>query len=612
LIPKEQESDILKEFREGNFEKIIHILSKKPLGSLSDEELIVLFLSSFQLTGEEKIFRKVKEEIEKRGDDLSDLIAYISLKKAIAKRDIQESQRQFEKIPMDSPFYKESLELLASLLLQEKDFDGALRLLDKKRVEEYPRILYLIARAHLSLGQKEKFNSYGKKLIKDYPSSPFSLAIYDKLEDMEYEKGLLLYENGKFEEALEMLKRFGKKIDVLRCLYKMKKWKEFLEFFSRNESELKGEERREASYLKALIKIQKGKIESGISILSRLIESKDRWGEKSAFLLSYLFMKQRDKLEKFFRKFESRSRRIDFPYLHYRIGLFSIAIGDTSLALLHLRRAVSSEGFVKMASLYWLYKISGRAEYRDSLFSLYPFSYYSLLLGNKPSTKWRENIAQYHLSMREKALILLRTPFGLRELDSLISFALFSFKIGSYDFLIKNLKKSLGENAEKFLDERGLLFLLYPLYKFDEIKRVISKDVDPFLFVSLLREESLFDRFAVSPKGALGIGQLLLSTAKIEAKKIGIEFSDPLKLFDDNTNILLSLSHFQYLLRRYKREVYALAAYNAGSIPLRRWLESIGKFDDDLFVEFIPYEETRNYIRRILRSYLLYKSIYPH
>src|SRR2546422_4483050 len=72
----------------------------------------------------------------------------------------------------------------------------------------------------------------------------------------------------------------------------------------------------------------------------------------------------------------------------------------------------------------------------------------------------------------------------------------------------------------------------------------------------------------------------------------------------------LGAAHLAELLRRFGRADAAIAAYNAGPIPVRRWLDREGANDPDRFIELIPYPETRGYVRSVLRNRELYRALY--
>jgi soluble lytic murein transglycosylase len=126
-----------------------------------------------------------------------------------------------------------------------------------------------------------------------------------------------------------------------------------------------------------------------------------------------------------------------------------------------------------------------------------------------------------------------------------------------------------------------------------------------------MREESALDPRAVSPVGAIGLTQLMLPTAREVARQLKIRRPSRSDLMNGSLNIRLGARYLGQLIRRFDGSVpLAVAAYNAGGGAVSRWLESKGSMELDEFVEDIPYEETRGYVKRVLRSYAAYRLLY--
>ncbi len=129
--------------------------------------------------------------------------------------------------------------------------------------------------------------------------------------------------------------------------------------------------------------------------------------------------------------------------------------------------------------------------------------------------------------------------------------------------------------------------------------------VEEALIYAVMRQESLFDPLAVSPSGALGLMQLLEKTAKWQAEKLGMEVSRE-DLFDPETNITLGTAYLSFLINLWKGNLpKAVASYNAGQGAVSKW--NLPQ-DDYLFIEMIPYSETRKYTKRVLWFYYVYSE----
>jgi soluble lytic murein transglycosylase len=130
--------------------------------------------------------------------------------------------------------------------------------------------------------------------------------------------------------------------------------------------------------------------------------------------------------------------------------------------------------------------------------------------------------------------------------------------------------------------------------------------VSPALLRAIAREESGFNARAVSPAKAYGLIQLIVPTARLNARPLGLP-SDPESLKNPETNLRIGAEFIRFLSRRYADNPAVVpAAYNAGYVAADRWLHNYGNTAFDEWVERIPYFETRNYTRRVLQSYGVY------
>ncbi len=134
------------------------------------------------------------------------------------------------------------------------------------------------------------------------------------------------------------------------------------------------------------------------------------------------------------------------------------------------------------------------------------------------------------------------------------------------------------------------------------VKRASRRySVPEALIYAVMRQESLFDPFAVSRSDAKGLMQLMDRTARWKAERIGYDLRD---VFDIETNVLLGTAYLRFLLDYWKGDIVrAVASYNAGQGAVSRW---INYRDDFLFIELIPFNETRTYVRRVLWFYYIY------
>lgn len=159
---------------------------------------------------------------------------------------------------------------------------------------------------------------------------------------------------------------------------------------------------------------------------------------------------------------------------------------------------------------------------------------------------------------------------------------------------------------------RFLAGLTTPL-KFRNLIEKYSREhkLDPFFVMALIREESFYRPAIVSPAQANGLMQLILPTARLVAARQGMDKIELSDLFNPEINIRLGCAHLRELLDRHRNKFHlVLASYNAGILRVKNWTAEFGDVPDDMFIEMIPFTETRTYVKNIMRNYYFYKFYY--
>lgn len=153
--------------------------------------------------------------------------------------------------------------------------------------------------------------------------------------------------------------------------------------------------------------------------------------------------------------------------------------------------------------------------------------------------------------------------------------------------------------------------ILFPLDQMELIRQSCREyELDPFLVLAIIRQESFFEADAVSSANAMGLMQLIYPTARSVSRQKGMRISRD-DLFRPEVNISLGTHYFKSLLDKYNGRIYlALAAYNAGDFRVDRWLEEYGEMEEEIFIEMIPFSQTRNYVKKILLDYYVYRHYY--
>lgn len=149
---------------------------------------------------------------------------------------------------------------------------------------------------------------------------------------------------------------------------------------------------------------------------------------------------------------------------------------------------------------------------------------------------------------------------------------------------------------------------LYPKkYETEVSKYAKEYDVDENLIYAIIKAESNFDEHAVSRKNAVGLMQLMYDTAVDIAKTLNLEIDEE-KLLQPDININLGTKYISILMQKYQNLEVALAAYNAGGGNVDTWIANGTIKADGSDIENVPFNETNNYVRKILRDYKIYKE----
>jgi hypothetical protein len=355
----------------------------------------------------------------------------------------------------------------------------------------------------------------------------------------------------------------------------------------------------------AQILLSKGEFEKALPFFSLYLERSQEQGEKywkTVWQLAWIHYRQ-DRKDSALQYFQKGSTA---PFLSYRI-----------------------------ASHYWQSKLENKDQPQ---LHLYPFSYYAVRalqgksqfndlnqtfvnsLAGAPSTRFLEImldlklLAKYGLwddcleTIHAAKSDLQLNPSDLNLLkiiESLIYFRQNKFYL-AYTRFRNNFQFIESVRLPNFLS-----CIFFPR-QYTELIATYSKEqmVDPCLVQALIREESFFQADSLSPAKAYGLMQLLHGTARQIAKGSDLKVKAK-DLYDPELNIRLGLNHLKTLLDKYDGRLYlALAAYNAGAHRVDQWLEDFPDADEEEFIEMIPFSETRNYVKNILRNYFFYRYYY--
>lgn len=293
--------------------------------------------------------------------------------------------------------------------------------------------------------------------------------------------------------------------------------------------------------------------------------------------------------------------------------------------------------------LFWLGKIALKNNdkqsangYFSKIMNIYPDNYYAFrtyTLTHNLKNAWRvdENklisskpvpiffpINYSNIDIKDLKLINTLLELGDTEVwveadfGNKIVESWFALKRGQIQRSMVLARDGIEEMSVKPPFDSVVYHLAYPKYFVEEINSA-SKDagLSPYLVMSLIREESYFNPEAKSSSGALGLMQLMLPTAQFVAKKYTLPNPTADNLFDPDSNISYGCAYLRFLDEHFnENDLLSVIAYNAGNGSVKKWLENAKYSDFDEFIENIPYTESRDYIKKVYRSYWNYTNIY--
>ena len=210
-----------------------------------------------------------------------------------------------------------------------------------------------------------------------------------------------------------------------------------------------------------------------------------------------------------------------------------------------------------------------------------------------------------YAAVRKLLLPIKKNPEYLTSLEPGVRLYLSTFAMRARDTLslFRILDSVFRTQSEYVVDSTMKLF--YPMKHLDFIASQVKR-VNPFLITALIRQESAFQEEAHSKVGAVGLMQLMPATARIMSRGVKRK-----QLFQAETNIKIGVRYFESLVDRFKGDVeLALASYNAGPEVVDQWQKRYPMKNKLLFLDLIPYSETRNYVALIGRNYYWYSKLY--
>ena len=335
------------------------------------------------------------------------------------------------------------------------------------------------------------------------------------------------------------------------------------------------------------------------------------------------------------------SAQWDLAWYHYRQARFRDAAAT-------FRQLSAGSPSYRLAGLYWAARSLDAVPDKGAAGALYrdvvgraPNTYYGILAAGRLKGKgalpppvaapiklaaeplklidadphYQKGRALWQIGFEGHALVELET-LGRVVVDGDRAWSLANAfaQIGEPGRSLRYLRRVFGTAADAgapgLTDQFWRLF--YPFGHSDIVREAAKRaGLDPFFVAAVIREESSYDVRARSWVGAVGLMQLMPETARLVAADAGLRFSEPAgQLWEPPVNIALGTHYLAQLRGRFQEPLLAVASYNAGPHRVQKWVAERPKADLEEFVDQIPFDETRAFVKRVATSWHHYRRVH--
>lgn len=518
--------------------------------------------------------------------------------------------------------------LLVDLLFEQKawrDIPAAIARLPK----ESERLAALV-RLYDEVGDAKKKRRTQMKLIR---TAPWSYAARDAAKEItpadadetfavagayvgiDRERSLALFE----EAEAKGYSRSSCRWERAQLLYRLTRYDEAYELLEDMRSD-------EARFLLAKVEIERGKTEDAMRILASIAEeSRSKTNRQEAWERMATILQEQDKNLEAAQLAAQGARALPDEELGHRALVLWLVEGDTLKARSAMAGGVPLDSDVSLFFRTWLSPDSAQMLF-SQLDAHDPFSYYSLTARGKldhtpPLVDWFIQLGDTSYAISSKDSVITEQAWALADagfmneassklkiikeppLPLRFEWARRFSDLGADNIAIDWIERLLIEARKRGVRTRPIevLRLQYPtVYLF----QIYERSETPVTFLALTRQESWFNPQAKSPANAYGLCQLLYSTARGMDTTLTVD-----SLYETHVSIRLGAEFLRRMKGRFdNRQVAYIAAYNAGPGAVNRWLEYLPQ-DDVLFTELIPYDETRRYVKQVLRGEAIYRFL---
>ena len=312
--------------------------------------------------------------------------------------------------------------------------------------------------------------------------------------------------------------------------------------------------------------------------------------------------------------------------------LSSMNQGEWHQALEHLLEIDDGNGRGRPTAerwRYWTARALEALDYHDDADSIYAEladqrSYYGFLAADRIGREYRLNHRTLEYSDHELKILAAR-PGAMRARELYSLGRTLAARREWRMFIAGMSEEELARSAKLAHDwgwhgraimtvartpHRDDLEMRFPLAYYDRVlEQARARRLDPAWMYAIVRQESAFIADARSPAGALGLMQIMPGTGRQIARSLNRPFKSRTQLLDADTSLEFGSTYLRILLDELgEHPVLAAAAYNAGPHRVERWRPADRNMSADLWIENVPFNETREYLRRVLAYTTIYEQ----
>ncbi len=615
------------------------VLFLKNLSTVPDDwKLNFLAGLSLLKAGKPKYAKKYLSRALELSGEIKDYIHYYLAQTFFENEEMEASIEAIEVLKT----FEDSSVLCDGLLLKIKAFyrmefyDEALISIEDEYLKSCPErteIEIIEAKIHCRRGEIEKAK---EKLVRLWMKRDFSLQNLNELteecgeeieiaitEEMVIQKMKKLMEEERYADALSTGERFFKEPNPVsqflagKALYYLRRLQDSKKKLEDSLNSLPPPMKCEAEFFLGKIEERMGK-EEAFEIYRRVYEKYPDCEFQDNALFKMAILKRDENIFKaFIEKFPTSDL---LPDAYWELAWSLIRRNDPS-SITYLIPITNYNGKWNSKAVFWLTEAmrrNGKGEEADNLLKNFmessPSDYYWIagsyyVKGITLSVSHEENFYYADAPVPHQ-----------KEISVLLSLGIFELIQKEVNHILRNYPESASELIYSISGEYpDFIFALkslpvsfyYPeAYKESVLKYAQEFSIDPFLIFAIIKAESAFQRFAISRANAMGVMQIIKPTAIFITSNLQMEKFELPDIFIPEVNIRMGAWYLKYLIDKFSELIPAISAYNAGPENVMRWCSQNGEMKTIDFIESISFSETRDYVKKIIYYYAVYRNLY--